>query len=93
VLFGLLLACLLVNMVVWIGIQRSRQTQRAAVAKEAVAHMGTSAEVVPLIGKPITIESGLQREIEQDETGWNEVRLTIPVRGPNGKAIAHVVGV
>ena len=68
VLFGLLLACLLVSIVVGIGIQRSRQTQRAAVAKEAVARMGTNAEVVRLIGKPITIEPGLQGEIKQDET-------------------------
>ena len=36
VLFGLLLACLLVSVVVGIGIQRSRETQRAAVAKDAV---------------------------------------------------------
>ena len=32
VLFGLLLACLLVSAVVGVGVQRSRHTQRAAVA-------------------------------------------------------------
>jgi hypothetical protein len=36
VLFGLLLACLLVSVVVGIGIQRLREIQRAAVAKDAV---------------------------------------------------------
>jgi YD repeat-containing protein len=41
---------------------------------------------------PITIGPGLQGEIKQDETGWKEVRLTIPVRGPNGDGTAHVVG-
>lgn len=92
VLFGLLLACLLVSVVVEIGIQRSRETQRAAVAKDAAARMGTNAEVVRLIGKPITVEPGLQGEIKQDETGWKEAHLTIPVRGPNGNATAHVVG-
>jgi len=92
VLFGLLLACLLVSVVVGIGVQRSRQTQRAAVAGDAVARMGTNAEVVRVIGTPIVIEPGMQGEIKQDETGWKEVRLTIPVRGPNGNATAHVVG-
>jgi len=89
VLFGLLLACLLVSIVVGIGVQRSRRTDRAALPGEAVARMGTNAEVVRLIGKPITIEPGLQGEIKQDETGWKEAHLTIPVQGPNGDATAH----
>ena len=92
VLFSLLSACLLISVGVGIGVQRSRQTQRAAVAKDAVGRMGTNAEVIRLIGMPITIGPGLQGEIKQDETGWKEVRLTIPVRGPNGDGTAHVVG-
>ena len=92
VLFGLLLATLLVTVVVGIGFQSSRQTQRAAIAGEAVARMGTNADVVRLIGTPMTIERGLQGEIKQDETGWKEAHLTIPVRGPLGDATAHVVG-
>jgi YD repeat-containing protein len=92
VLFGLLLACLLASVVVGIGVERSRRTERAALAGAAVARMGTNAEVVRLIGKPITIEPGLQGEIKQDETGWKEAHLTIPVRGPHGDATAHVVG-
>jgi YD repeat-containing protein len=92
VLFGLLLACLTVGIVVAINIQRSRQTQRAAAAKEAVTRMTTNEDVGRLLGMPITIDAGLQGEFKQDETGWKEVRLTIPVRGPNGNAVAHVVG-
>jgi hypothetical protein len=47
VLFGLLLACLLVSVVVGIGVQRSRQTQREAVAGDAVARRGAK----PMIPK------------------------------------------
>ena len=65
VLFGLLLASLLASAAVGIGVQRSRLTERAALAGEAVARMGTNAEVVRLIGKPITIERGLQGEINR----------------------------
>src|SRR5271166_2475060 len=42
--FGLLLACLLVSTAVGIGVQRSRHTQRAAVAEEAVGRMATNAD-------------------------------------------------
>jgi YD repeat-containing protein len=92
VLFGLLLACLLVSITAGIGVYRSRQTQRAAAANDAVVRMATNTDVVRLLGQPITIAPGLQGEIKQDETGWKELRLTIPVRGPNGDATAHVVG-
>jgi YD repeat-containing protein len=92
VLSGLLLACLVVSIVVGIGTQRSRQTQRAAVAEEAVTRMADNPDVVRLLGKPMSIAPGLQGEIKQDETGWSEVHLTIPVRGPKGNAMVHAVG-
>lgn len=92
VLFSLLLASILISVGVGIGVQRTRQTQRAAVARDAVARMGSNAEVVRLIGMPIIIGTGLQGEIKQDETGWKEAHLTIPVHGPNGDGTAHVVG-
>lgn len=92
VLFGLLFACLLVSIVVGVAVYRSRQTQRRAVANDAVARMAANADIVRLIGQPITIEPGLRGEVKQDETGWKEVRLTIPVRGPNGNATAHIIG-
>ena len=92
VLFGLLLACLMLGVVVAIHIQRSRLTQRAAAANDAVTRMSANGDIVRLLGKPITIEPGLQGEFRQDETGWKEVQLTIPVRGSNGDAVAHVVG-
>src|SRR5215471_2387440 len=92
VLFGLVLACLLVGIGIAISVQGSRMTQRAAAARDAVDRMSTNAEVVSLLGKPITIQSGLEGEVKQDETGWKELRLTIPVHGPNGDARAHVIG-
>jgi Cytochrome oxidase complex assembly protein 1 len=92
VLFGLLVACLLVSIGALTSLQRLRETERAAVAKDAVARMSSNAEVVRLLGTPITIEPGLQGEIKHDETGWKEVHLTIPVHGPKGNAMANVIG-
>jgi YD repeat-containing protein len=92
VLFGLLLTCLLVGVAGLISIQQSQRTQRAAVAIDAVARMSGNADIVALLGRPISLGHGLQGEIKQDETGWKEAHLTIPVRGPDGEATAHVVG-
>ena len=92
VLFGLLLACLLVSIAVAISIRRSHDTQRTAAAKDAVSRMNTNSDVIRLLGAPLTIQPGVQGEVRQDETGWKEVHLTIPVRGSNGDAVAHVVG-
>src|SRR3982074_2622020 len=66
VLFGLLLAWPLVSIVVGMGIQRSRQTQREAVAEEAVARMATIEETARFPRRPITVESGMKGEIKQD---------------------------
>jgi YD repeat-containing protein len=92
VLFGLLLACLTTGIVVAIGVQQRRRTERAAAARDAVARMSNNPEIVRLLGSPIQIQSGLQGELKRDETGWKELRITVPVRGPNGDAIAHIVG-
>ena len=92
VLFGLLLACLLVGTGLAIAVYKSRRTERAAVAKDAVERMGTNSDVVQLLGKPITVQPGITGEIKQDETGWKEARLTIPVRGPKGDGVVHVIG-
>jgi hypothetical protein len=92
VLFGLLLACLLVCFAAGIAVYRSRQTQRIAAANDAVVRMATNPDVGRLLGMPITIAPGLEGEVKQDETGWREVRLTIPLHGANGNAVAHVIG-
>ncbi|MBV8050535.1 MAG: hypothetical protein JOZ80_05065 [Acidobacteriaceae bacterium] len=92
VLFSLLLACLVISVVVAIMTQHSRQTQRAAASKDAIDRMAQNAEVIRLLGAPIDVGPGVGGEVKQDETGWNEMRLTIPVRGPNGNAVAHVIG-
>src|SRR3979411_1931199 len=42
VLFGLLLACLITGIVVAIGVQQRRHTERAAAARDAVARMSNN---------------------------------------------------
>jgi YD repeat-containing protein len=92
ILFGLLKALLLVATAVEIVFYTSRTTERAAAAKTALARMNASPDVVEFLGKPIKIKSGVSGDVRPDETGWKEARLTIPVEGPNGEAVAYVVG-
>src|SRR5260370_38084664 len=56
VLFGLLLACLLASVVVGIGVERWRRTDRAALAGEAAARMAANATAARLIGEPTPID-------------------------------------
>lgn len=90
--FALLLACLLVGSAVGMVLYKGRRTQRRLVAEEVVTRMSSNTDVVGLIGQPIKIAPGLEGTIKQDETGWKESRLRIPVRGPNGEATVHVIG-
>jgi YD repeat-containing protein len=97
VLFGLLLASLLISAAVATSVYRHRQTQRNTAALDAISRMEASPEVIKLLGKPISLAHDipgheLQGEVKQDETGWKEVKLTIPVRGPKGEGVAQVIG-
>lgn len=90
--FGLLLTCLTLALGTGIAFHQWRQTQREAVAKDIVARMSANVEAVRLIGQPIVLDIGLEGKVTEDETGWKESRLTVPVHGPNGKATIHVIG-
>lgn len=89
---SLLLICVSLLVVSWLSSRKLQQTKRDAAAKDAVARLSANTEVVELLGKPIAIQPGLQGEVKEDETGWQEVRLTIPLQGSHGDAVARVAG-
>lgn len=90
--FIVLAACLLVSVAIGLGFYQWRQTQRKEVATEVISRLSINEDVIRLLGKPISLASGLQGSVKQDETGWKESRLSIPVRGPLGEATVHVIG-
>jgi YD repeat-containing protein len=92
VLFALLLACLLISVGLGVLFLRSRATARATAAKDVITRMSSNSDVIRLLGTPVTIQPGLSGSVTQDETGWSEMHLTIPVRGSDTSATAHVVG-
>jgi YD repeat-containing protein len=90
--FALLMGCLVAGAFLWFRAHGLPGTRRSGAVADAVARMNVSADVVGFLGSPIAAQSGLQGEVEEDETGWQEVRLLIPVKGPRGEAIARVTG-
>jgi YD repeat-containing protein len=92
IVIGFLKVLLLVGTAVEIAFYVSRTTERASLTRAAINRMNVDPAVVQLLGKPIKAESGVEGEVRQDETGWREARLMIPLRGPKGKAVARVIG-
>lgn len=92
VLFALLVVAVLSAGAVGFFLLRSQNTQRAAAANDALARMSSNPDLIRILGTPITIQPGLDGTFRQDETGWKEVHLTIPLRGSLTSAIAHVNG-
>ena len=89
---AMLITCLVFCVSLWLHSRWQQGTQRVAAAADAVARMSVNADVVRLLGKPIAMQPEVQGDVKQDETGWKEASLTIPVRGPGGDAVAHVAG-
>jgi YD repeat-containing protein len=91
ILFSLLIACLVLLGGAFIVLRQMQATERASMVEAAITRMNGNSDVVRLLGTPITTESGISGDIRHDETGWREARLTIPVRGPRGKARALII--
>ncbi len=90
VLFVLLVACLVVGAVLSAYLGTMKLTKRNAAVNVSVARLNGNAAVVGLLGKPIKAQFGVQGQVRQDETGWQEARLTIPVHGPQGVGVVRV---
>jgi hypothetical protein len=90
--FGLLAAALLMGLGVMTALYFLHQTARAKVAKEVEVRLNHNDSIQQLLGTPVTLENGVAGKVTQDETGWSEAILTIPVRGPKGSGIVHVAG-
>jgi YD repeat-containing protein len=67
-------------------------TERQQAAQQALQQLEASPEVTRHLGSPIAVAGELAGQVKEDETGWQEVRLTIPVRGPRAEGTVQVVG-
>ena len=90
---SVLLICFLLIILPWIHTLRLQRSRRAAAAKDALTYLSVDPNVIALLGNPITMKPGIQGEVKEDDTGWQEIRLIIPLRGPHGDAIARLLAV
>jgi YD repeat-containing protein len=90
--FGLLLAALLLGAVLAVAYRIQRNTERQAAAQEALKQIESSPQVKDLLGLPVTINGYVVGQVRQDETGWHEFHLAIPVRGPKTTGVLRISG-
>jgi len=57
----------------------------SSLVTEAVARANENARAASALGQPITAGWFVKGYIRDDETGWSEAKLWIPVRGPKGE--------
>jgi YD repeat-containing protein len=90
--FGVLLLALLICAVLAVAYYTHRNTERQAAATDALKQVESNAQARELLGTPITIQGRVTGEVKQDETGWRELHLTIPVRGPKATGVLQITG-
>lgn len=88
--FALLAACLIAAAGIALYLRENQQTLRMKVAKDAIARLNASPAAAALLGTPIHLNSGMTGTVQQDETGWQEARLTFPVHGPLHDAVVRI---
>jgi YD repeat-containing protein len=89
--FILLLACLLLLSLTLALTAYYRSPLRSSVAQTALEKARHDPRVVKLLGAPIRAGWLASGTVRQDETGWGEARMEIPIRGPKGKATLRAV--
>jgi YD repeat-containing protein len=90
--FALLLAALLIASGLAVAYYMHRDTERQAAAQEALKQAESNTAITQLLGGSLSIHGKITGEVKQDETGWHEVQLNIPIHGPKGDGTVLVSG-
>ncbi len=67
-------------------------TDRRRVAQAALQQAESKPEVIRLVGTPITVRGDISGQVKEDETGWQEARLTVPIKGSQAEGILNLIG-
>lgn len=90
--FGLLITALVIVCAVGIAYYTNRNTVRQLAAKEALQQIESNPQLKQMLGTPVSIHGSVRGQVREDETGWHEVQLSIPIHGPKGDATLHISG-
>jgi hypothetical protein len=92
VVFALLLALVVVVAGVAFTYYARLDTERNQVTQEALRRLQSNEDATRQLGAPIIVHGEIVGQVKEDETGWQEARLRVPVRGPGGAGTLQVVG-
>jgi YD repeat-containing protein len=88
-----MLAVLLLAMMAFAAAYFARgNTERQAVGRDVLRQVGSNSQITQLLGSPLSIQGKVAGSVRQDETGWHEVKMTIPVHGPKADGTVQVSG-
>ncbi len=90
--FGLLVVLLAFAAGLSIAYRTHTNTERQLAAQDALKQIGANPQMQELLGTPITIQGKVTGQVKQDETGWHELHLSIPVRGPKAAGVVRISG-
>ena len=90
--FGLLALALIVVSVVAVDYYLSRDTERQEALRQALDRLGADPGVTRHLGVPVESVGSITGGVRSDETGWQEVKLKVPVRGPLAEGVLEAVG-
>lgn len=89
--FALLLACLVVLCLTLALTAYYCSPLRSSVAQMALEKARHDPRVLKLLGEPVRAGWLANGTVRQDETGWGEARIEIPIRGPKGSASLRAI--
>jgi YD repeat-containing protein len=90
--FGILLLVLLIVAALALSYFMHQNTERQAAALEGLKQVESNPLAAELLGTPVQIQGSVKGDAKQDETGWHEIDLTIPVRGPKATGVIRISG-
>src|SRR5689334_12128322 len=92
----ILFLLLLLSLLCWAGVAlrmySSRQTVRREVSRVALSLVNRNNDVRRLLGTPVVSRGTITGGVSQDETGWKEARLTVPVHGSADDGTLRLIG-
>jgi Cytochrome oxidase complex assembly protein 1 len=90
--FGWLLVVLLIGSGFAVTYRMHRNSERQAAAREALKQIESNPQMRELLGVPVTVQGKVTGQVKQDETGWLEFHLTIPVHGSRANGVVRISG-
>lgn len=90
--FALLLATFVIACAIAIAYFVHSDTERNAAAEQAFLQIESNPQLKQMLGSPVAMHGRITGQVKEDETGWHEANLVLPIHGPKGDATVQISG-